>query len=643
MTTTSGRLFVSRLVDARRRRTDDDGRTSRGGRARGGVNDSRTVEMSHARAAPANANAHVEPLSGTRISNRVTSGAVVRARFAERRLCAIGELEREIVGKYGFVGVVTEVKARTSAGGRAYATWEVSELKSGGARTTVSVFGDAFSAYGGDEKGSLGHIWAVLDAKFYRAQSVSVEDSSQLLKIGRATDFGVCKALKRDGEKCTKAVNVSECKFCEFHVPKAIRDVANASRVMTGKRNAEGDFKAGLQKYGAAMQPLKSGAGSHLTRLGEGALSGAPPPSIRAKQILKQSNVHVPRPAFQSKREFAPARKTSAAPKTMALEDDDEFEDDEATLQALAQQHASSIAQVRKDTERAKQRAAAERLKASGLTLTKTDPNDTSAKKPTAPVVAKPKPLPDALKSYGLQTTDTVEQLQKKLKAETVRRKELEAENEDLRRQLAAARGDAPPRPAMRDVSNRSKAPAGTKQSGTMSKTQMLFGHVGATDMNSRYEKDAEAEDDEAIMKKLDTLEERDQLAAQLAKKMETKVKVYHCTVCKKKTRFIDRDTCNAHMHAVKQVESTMRYFKCKACNQTNTSFDAFMPTRCERNGCTSVVFDRVSAADVTAAAKPRKDEMIAAEAAAGGQVASRDALAPRGVEHGFRLDTIHG
>lgn len=161
--------------------------------------------------------------------------------------------------------------------------------------------------------------------------------------------------------------------------------------------------------------------------------------------------------------------------------------------------------------------------------------------------------------------------------------------------------------------------------------------------MKSRYEKDADAEDDEAMMKRLDTLEERDQLAAQLAKKMETKVKVYHCTVCKKKTRFIDRDTCGAHMHAVKQVDATMRYFKCKACNQTNTSYDAFMPTRCERNGCTSVVFDRVSAADVTAAAKPRKDEMIAAEAAAGGQVASRDALAPRGVEHGFRLDTIHG
>lgn len=85
-----------------------------------------------------------------------------------------------------------------------------------------------------------------------------------------------------------------------------------------------------------------------------------------------------------------------------------------------------------------------------------------------------------------------------------------------------------------------------------------------------------------------------------------------------------------------------MRYFKCKGCNQTNTTYDALMPKNCERNGCTSIVFERVTAADVTAAAKPRKDDVIAAEAA-GGQIASREALAPRGVEHGFRLDTIHG
>ena len=184
--------------------------------------------------------------------------------------------------------------------------------------------------------------------------------------------------------------------------------------------------------------------------------------------------------------------------------DEDEFEDDEATLEALAKEHASSIAQLRKDKERAKQRAAAERLKASGLTLTKTDPNDTPAKKPTAPVAAKPKPLPDALKSYGLQTVDTVEQLQKKLKAEIVRRKELEAENEELRRQLAEARGMLRLSGDERR-SNSAKASAGTKQSGAMSKTQMLFGHVGAANMKSRYEKDADAEDDEAMMKRLDT------------------------------------------------------------------------------------------------------------------------------------------
>jgi len=89
----------------------------------------------------------------------------------------------------------------------------------------------------------------------------------------------------------------------------------------------------------------------------------------------------------------------------------------------------------------------------------------------------------------------------------------------------------------------------------------------------------------------------------------------------------------------VKQVEAVMRYFKCKGCNQTNTSYDALLPKHCERSGCTSVTFERVTAADVTAAAKPRKDEMMNTDA----QLAGAAGLAPRGIEHGFRLDTIHG
>jgi minichromosome maintenance protein 10 len=231
-----------------------------------------------------------------------------------------------------------------------------------------------------------------------------------------------------------------------------------------------------------------------------------------------------------------------------------------------------------------------------------------------------------------------VQQLERKLKAEIARREALEKENEELRRQLAEARGApassfAPARPAMRDVSNN-----GTKSTSAPSTTARLFGHVAAPALKSRYAAEAEEEDVDQMMKNMDALEERDQLAAQLALKREVKVKVYHCTVCEKKTRFFDVATCREHRDSVKHVDSIMRYFRCKGCNRTNTSFDSLTPKHCEKSGCMSVAFERVTAADVTAAAKPRKEDLVAVE----GNVANRDALAPRGVEHGFRLDTIH-
>jgi len=592
-------------------------------------------------------NAAVEAMSGARITNRLVSGAVVRARFETRRHARVAELGEEIVGKYGFVGVLLETKIKTNNRGKEYAMWTVGELRNGGAATTVSVFGEAFETHGREAK--AGYIWAVLDAKFYQSRNVSVETPAQLLKIGTAADFAVCKATKRDGNPCTKAVNVSECRFCEFHVPMAVRDVANASRVMTGKRNAAGEFKAGLQKYGANLNPTKARE-SHMDRPGMGVASGAPPPSARAQKLLKQSNVHVPRAAFTSK-----SRPAAAAAATMCLDEEDfEFENDKAKLATLAKQHADSVAQRRADAERAKQRQAAERLKAAGLTLTKSDPNDTSVKKVSAPVRVASKPLPKALEAVGLQTV-TVEQLERRLKAEIARRKELEAENEDLKRRLAqAATGGSSGanRLPMTDVSNLMKNAMGSSSLGGpktavkpntavsgASKTQQLFGCSAPSAIKSRFMGDAEEEDHDSMMKTMEALEERDQLANQLAMKRETKVKVFHCTTCKKKTRFFDAETCRAHRDAVKEVESIMRYFKCKGCNRTNTSFDALFPKNCERSGCTSVSFERVTAADVTAAAKPTKSDMESAR----GELASREAMAPRGVEHGFRLDTIRG
>lgn len=106
-------------------------------------------------------------MSGMWILNCFVFGVVVCVWFDDCWYCVIKDLEKEIVGKYGFVGVVMEVRIKVNGRGLKYALWTVSELRGGGASATVSVFGDVYVVYGEDEKKVIGFIWGVFDMKFY--------------------------------------------------------------------------------------------------------------------------------------------------------------------------------------------------------------------------------------------------------------------------------------------------------------------------------------------------------------------------------------------------------------------------------------------------------------------------------------------
>ena len=598
--------------------------------------------------ATSNASDARESLTGARIANRTISGAVVRARFESRRhVKDLNELEREIHGAYGFAGVVTEHARKVDRNGRPFASMRVGELKNGGSSVNVLVFGDAYEAYGKEGDANAGRIVAVFDAKFSRERCVAIEETAQMLIIGRAKDFGICKATKKDGTPCTKAVNASECSFCEYHVPRAIKDLANASRQMTGKRNAPNDFKARLTALGVSTTNV--GKETHMSRPGGGVLAGAPASSARAQEIIKAAtNGFLPKGVFGGmSRNQQASRASTAAPRTMSLDEDDEDfgpDDNVLLIERLKRNHTTTVERNKSDKDLLRQRAVAAKLQ---TPLEKSDPNDVSAKKPTGRVTVEQKPLPSHLSAIGL-VTETVESMQKKYDREVARRKELEIENEELRRRLQAAESSRAP---MADVSNAApttgptfgiKRPVMTTTFNGIgqSKTQKLFGCVAANTMKSRYADDADEEDHDELMNAMDKLEERDQLSAQLALKREVKRKVWHCAECRVKTPHFPKE-CRDNGHVIKEIEALMRYFKCKACNETNVSYDALLPKNCRKNGCTSTIFMQVTAADVTAACKPTRAEIASAEAR-GAQLAERESLNARGVEHGFRLDTIH-
>jgi len=54
--------------------------------------------------------------------------------------------------------------------------------------------------------------------KEHKNAAYNVSNSGQLLVIGRSKDYGKCKSLRKDGQPCTKVVNLSTCPYCEHHM-----------------------------------------------------------------------------------------------------------------------------------------------------------------------------------------------------------------------------------------------------------------------------------------------------------------------------------------------------------------------------------------------------------------------------------------
>ena len=242
--------------------------------------------------------------------------------------------------------------------------WRVGELKNGGGRVSVNVFGDAYDAYGASVE--AGHIVAIFDAKFYKSMSVSVETTAQVLRIGRAVDYGVCKATKNDGTPCTKAVNVAECLYCEFHVPKAIKALANAPRQMTsasGKRNASaaattGDLARSIKARGASTMNI--GKESHMNRPGGGVMTGAPASSARAIGMIKSTFGYVPKAALGAAKPTVNGGGWNGAkpPKTMSLDDDEDdvfgADDNLFLVEQIKKNHSATVQRNKVDKDLAR-------------------------------------------------------------------------------------------------------------------------------------------------------------------------------------------------------------------------------------------------------------------------------------------------
>ena len=48
--------------------------------------------------------------------------------------------------------------------------------------------------------------------------AISVNDAERVIILGHSKDYARCKATRKDGKPCNKAVNATKCGYCEFHI-----------------------------------------------------------------------------------------------------------------------------------------------------------------------------------------------------------------------------------------------------------------------------------------------------------------------------------------------------------------------------------------------------------------------------------------
>lgn len=50
--------------------------------------------------------------------------------------------------------------------------------------------------------------------------ALSINSGDQVMLWGRSKDYGTCKGIKKNGDKCDMFVNKTQCDVCTFHIKK---------------------------------------------------------------------------------------------------------------------------------------------------------------------------------------------------------------------------------------------------------------------------------------------------------------------------------------------------------------------------------------------------------------------------------------
>jgi hypothetical protein len=192
-----------------------------------------------------------ESISGLYIRNREVSQRRMADYMSGRQYVSMGKM-REMTDTSGLgvkcdfvlIGVLASSERKYTAQKKRFLVWKLHDLE--GASITVFLFDEADDKHRYETGGS---VWAILNPKVIRSSSeagsaaFSVTQAQKLLRIGMSRDFGVCKAIRKDGQSCKNVINLEYGEYCEYHVHAEYKKMLKTPR---------------LELHGASCAPIRN-------------------------------------------------------------------------------------------------------------------------------------------------------------------------------------------------------------------------------------------------------------------------------------------------------------------------------------------------------------------------------------------------
>ncbi|GMF19588.1 unnamed protein product [Phytophthora fragariaefolia] len=238
----------------------------------------KTISTATERAKPVKVNNEtVEEFSKLRITDRAITAEVLRQEMEGRKFIKLQQMDRApkdtfTNGEVDWVtiGVLTrKTLSKPTANGSTFMVWGLSDLD--GTELGVFLFGDAYVKHWKELTGS---VIAVLNAALMPATeknkfAFKATQPSEVVKLGKALDFGICKGTTSGEARCRLAVNTAKTQYCLHHIAT---NFMQAGRGRQQLNNSTGSLRKAL--FAGLAKPKNLSAGVYTSAPSKSSNSG---------------------------------------------------------------------------------------------------------------------------------------------------------------------------------------------------------------------------------------------------------------------------------------------------------------------------------------------------------------------------------